>query len=85
LVRLLDSLERRGLIERREQKGDRRVRGIYLTAPGRELQRRVLRVSESVQMRLLASVPQADLKVCARVFGIIEQALEQQARGAKVA
>jgi MarR family transcriptional regulator for hemolysin len=85
LVRLLDSLERRGLIERREHKGDRRVRGIYLTTSGRELQRRVLRVSESVQMRLLAAVPQADLKVCARVFGIIEQALEQQARGAKVA
>ena len=85
LVRLLDSLERRGLIERREQKGDRRVRGIYLTTSGRELQRRVLRVSESVQMRLLASVPQADLKVCARVFGIIEQALDQTARGAKVA
>jgi len=85
LVRLLDSLERRGLIERREQKGDRRVRGIYLTPPGRELQRRVFRVSESVQRRLLASVPQADLKVCARVFDIIEQGLEQPARGAKVA
>src|SRR5215475_9566141 len=64
LVRLLDNLERRGFIERR-------VRGIYLTVAGRELQRRVLRVSETIQRRLLASVPQADLKVCARVFDII--------------
>src|ERR1700754_1286662 len=46
LVRLLDNLERRGLIVRREHEGDRRVRGIYLTAPGRELQRRVLRISD---------------------------------------
>ncbi len=36
LVRLLDNLERRGLIERREDETDRRARGIYLTRAGRE-------------------------------------------------
>src|SRR5689334_25036268 len=36
LVRLLDSLERRGLIERREDEYDRRARGIYLTPAGHD-------------------------------------------------
>ncbi|WP_298318005.1 MarR family transcriptional regulator [Reyranella sp.] len=57
LVRLLDNLERRGLIERREHKSDRRVRGIYLTPSGRELQRRVTSISDGGQQRLLAASP----------------------------
>jgi len=85
LVRLLDNLERRGLIERREQTGDRRVRGIYLTPPGRELQRRVLRISDNVQQRLLAAAQPGDLEACERLFNIIERALEEPARTTKEA
>src|SRR5215470_4162382 len=39
LVRILDNLERRGLIERRADESDRRARGIHLTRSGRELAR----------------------------------------------
>ena len=85
LVRLLDGLEQRGLIERREQLGDRRARGIYLTPPGRELQRRVLRISESIQGRLLARVRASDLEACDRVFRIIERALDEPLAAAKEA
>ena len=46
LVRLLDNLERRGLIERREDETDRRARGIYLTRAGRELAVRVAKVGD---------------------------------------
>lgn len=49
LVRLLDALERRGMIERREQESDRRVRGIYLTQAGRRLQQRIARSSSNIQ------------------------------------
>ena len=77
LVRLLDSLERRGLIERRADADDRRARGIYLTPPGRELQKRVLRVSDTIQRRLLAAVRPTDLAACDRVFRAIEAALEE--------
>lgn len=76
LVRLLDNLERRGLIERREQEGDRRVRGIYLTRTGRELQRRVLRISHNTQQRLLANARPDDLEACHRLFTTIERALD---------
>jgi MarR family transcriptional regulator for hemolysin len=82
LVRLLDSLERRGLIERRAEEDDRRARGIYLTPAGRELQRRVLRVSDATQRRLLSAVRPADLEACDRVFQAIEAALDRPAKRA---
>ena len=77
LVRSLDALQRRGLIERREDGADRRARGIYLTTAGRELQDRVLKISEAVQERLLAQAEPADLEACARVFQAIERSLDQ--------
>ena len=82
LVRLLDGLERRGLIERREDGTDRRARGIHLTAAGRALQRRVAKVSGAVQRRVLAEVAPADLAACDRAFALIERALDEVAGGA---
>lgn len=78
LVRLLDNLERRGLIERREDETDRRARGIYLTRAGRDLAVRVAKIGTEIQARLLASVPPADLEVCQRVLADVEQALDQR-------
>jgi MarR family transcriptional regulator for hemolysin len=77
LVRLLDALERRGLIERREQEGDRRARGIYLTQSGRRLQQRILRITDSIQERILQSADARDLDACARLFNHIERVLDQ--------
>src|ERR1051325_6397501 len=78
LVRLLDNLERRGLIERREDETDRRARGIHLTAAGRELAIRVAQVGAELQRRALASVPVEDLEICHRVFGAIERELDER-------
>lgn len=79
LVRLLDNLERRGLIERREDETDRRARGIYLTRAGRELAVRVAKVGTEIQMRVLASVPPAELEICLGVLDKIEKELETRA------
>ena len=78
LVRLLDNLERRGLIERREDETDRRARGIHLTRAGRELAVRVTKVGTEIQARLLARVPPADLETCERVLETIERELEER-------
>jgi MarR family transcriptional regulator for hemolysin len=78
LVRLLDSLERRGLIERREEETDRRARGIYLTRAGRHLATRVAKVGTEIQARLLASVPPEELETCQRVLDSIERALDER-------
>src|SRR5215472_3889385 len=66
LVRLLDGLERRGLIERREDENDRRARGIHLTRAGRDLAVRAARIGNALQKRLLESVPANDLEICER-------------------
>ena len=76
LVRLLDNLERRGLIERREDETDRRARGIYLTPAGRDLAVRVAKVGAEVQARALAKVPPADLEICQAVFDKIDRELD---------
>ena len=81
LVRLLDNLERRGLIERREDETDRRARGIYLTRAGRDLAVRVAKVGTEIQSRLLARIPPADLEICQRVLGSIERELEERQEG----
>jgi MarR family transcriptional regulator for hemolysin len=78
LVRLLDNLERRGLIERREDETDRRARGIYLTRAGRELAVRVAKVGTEIQARLLANVPPAELEICQRVLAGIERELDEK-------
>lgn len=78
LVRLLDNLERRGLIERREDETDRRARGIHLTLSGRALAVRAAKVGGEIQARLLARVPLAELEACQRVLASIERELEER-------
>jgi MarR family transcriptional regulator, transcriptional regulator for hemolysin len=82
LVRLLDNLERRGLIERREDETDRRARGIHLTAAGRELAIRVAKLGGEIQRRALANVAMADLDACHRVFDSVERQLDERIDGA---
>lgn len=82
LVRLLDSLERRSFIERREDENDRRARGIHLTRAGRELAVRAARIGNDLQKRLLESVPTADLEICERVLETLERELEERPEAA---
>ena len=76
--RLLDNLERRGLIERREDETDRRARGIHLTRAGRDLAVRAARVGVSIQKRMLATVPAKDLEACQRALMLVERQLEER-------
>jgi MarR family transcriptional regulator for hemolysin len=82
LVRLLDSLERRGFIERREDETDRRARGIHLTRAGRELAVRAARIGNAFQSRLLGNVPSADLETCERVLETLEREMEEPQQAA---
>jgi MarR family transcriptional regulator for hemolysin len=82
LVRLLDSLERRGFIERREDENDRRARGIHLTRAGRDLAMRAARIGNGFQTRLLSNVPRADLETCERVLETLEHEMEERPEAA---
>lgn len=56
LVGLVDELESRGLIERRENPGDRRSYALHLTAAGRAKLEAIARVGREHQQALLAAL-----------------------------
>lgn len=72
LVRLLDSLESQGLIERREDETDRRAKAVHLTEDGRTLVEGIRGVAAEVRERLLAGVPDEDVMLCLGLLGRIE-------------
>lgn len=76
LVRLLDSLERKRLVERRDAADDRRVKRIALTAAGRRLAARVEATIAAFDRRLLRGVSPEDRAHCHRVFAQIEERLD---------
>ncbi len=62
LVRLLDLLEGRGLVERRPDPADRRARRILLTPAGRTEVLRVRRMLDRIEMDLLADLDEATVE-----------------------
>jgi MarR family transcriptional regulator, transcriptional regulator for hemolysin len=60
LVRLVDSLQEAGLIERRSHAHDRRIRTLWLTKAARPILVQVRAVAEDVRGRALAGLSQAD-------------------------
>ncbi len=68
LVRLLDSLEKQGLIERRTDKGDRRAKQIFLTAAGTERAGDVSRMASNFRSEILADLSDDDMAAAVRVF-----------------
>ncbi|OWJ65767.1 MarR family winged helix-turn-helix transcriptional regulator [Inquilinus limosus] len=73
LVRLLDTLESQGLIERREDEGDRRAKAVHLTEDGRTLVEGIRGVAAEVRERLLAGVSDEDMVLCLGVLDRIER------------
>ncbi len=76
LVRLLDALERQGLVERHAEPEDRRVKTLRMTPAGKATYQQLEVVYTGVSERLLSEVSDAELAVCRRVFKLIGQALE---------
>jgi MarR family transcriptional regulator for hemolysin len=79
VVRLLDSLQAAGLIERREEDADRRARAIVLTAPGRAIVEQVEAVSRRVRDDTLAGVADQEIETAFRVLEHICRRLAQAA------
>jgi MarR family transcriptional regulator for hemolysin len=75
LVRLVDMLEKDGLLERRNDPRDRRVKTLHLTAEGRALAIRLDDALDDMRQRLLAEVTQEQLETALTVFAAVERAL----------
>jgi DNA-binding MarR family transcriptional regulator len=56
LVGLIDELEHRGFLERRDQPSDRRSYALYLTAKGRDVLKEIAHVARAHQQELCAAL-----------------------------
>src|SRR5216683_1232673 len=68
VVRLLDSLEAAGLIQRKEGETDRRAKTIHLTPRGRAIADKVESVSRRVRSDALAGLSERDIETTMRVL-----------------
>ena len=68
VVRLLDALQTAGLIERREEVGDRRAKTIVVTAQGQVTVDKVEAIAREIRDVALAEVTDEDVAVAARVL-----------------
>jgi MarR family transcriptional regulator for hemolysin len=75
VVRLLDSLQAAGLVERREEDADRRAKAIVLTGVGKAMVERVEAVARLVREQALAKVSEQDIVTTHRVLDHICQVL----------
>ena len=80
LVRLLDNLERDGLIARHENRDDRRAKILTMTEAGRRIYQQVQAVTERVGDRLLADADAQDLAALVRLFDRLGAALQATER-----
>jgi MarR family transcriptional regulator, transcriptional regulator for hemolysin len=62
LVRLLDNLERGGLVERRPSPTDRRANTLHLTAKARPLLKTINRIAEELRAELFTGIGDEALK-----------------------
>lgn len=78
LVRLLDSLEEQGLIERRPCPNDRRARRLHLTSAGRSFMDDLSKRAEKLREQMLEGISDEDIECTVRVFNKILENAEKQ-------
>jgi len=80
LVRLLDILERQGLIERRPDEKDGRARLIYLTPAGEARVSHIRTLLWQVEERLLADLSREDAQVMLDCLALIDARISERRR-----
>jgi DNA-binding MarR family transcriptional regulator len=78
MVAFVDELEKRGLVERRPDPKDRRVRALFLTAEGRRCLARGRKIAMRHEEDLTKGMKQADRK---RLTELLQKIVDEQAIG----
>lgn len=76
LVRLLDRLEAMGLVERKPEPGDKRMRRLFMTAKGAALAGRLERAIDELRDRVLHGLSEDDVHTCFAVLGRMNEAID---------
>ncbi len=77
LVRMLNTLEQEGLVERRATPGDRRAKSIRLRGAAEEVLAKIAELSVPVREDILQDIDSDELRACLSVFGRIMARLER--------
>lgn len=75
LLRILDILDRKGLVERREFKGDRRASSLFITEKGQSLKNEVAPFIEERFREVTAGIPENDIDIYAQVLKKLDENL----------
>ncbi|MGK8521975.1 MarR family winged helix-turn-helix transcriptional regulator [Nocardia asteroides] len=78
IIGVLDELQRRGLITREPDPGDRRVNLVSLTDAGRALRDRAQRDIQAGEDRLLERLPEPDRRTFLRALRTLAEAVSEQ-------
>ncbi len=71
ITRLVDNLEKSGLVKRVASENDRRINLIYLTKQAQKLQEETMAMAEETLNEALETVPAEKIDVCKRVLQIV--------------
>jgi DNA-binding MarR family transcriptional regulator len=81
LVRLIDSLQEAGLIERRPHAHDRRIRTLWLTGPAQPILAQVRSVADEVRAQAFGGLPDAERKMLLDLLATVRGNLATRAGG----
>ncbi|CAN7243478.1 MarR family transcriptional regulator [Rhizobium sp. LjRoot30] len=76
VVRLLDTMEAQGFVERRSSDADRRAKEVHLTGLGRRTAEEVESVASALILRLVAGISQEDLLTASAVIRTMQANLQ---------
>lgn len=71
MTRLLNNLEKKGLIVRKVNKEDKRCNRIYLTKEGREIQQVALKIGVKTIDETTSFIDKSDMQICKKVLAQI--------------
>jgi len=79
LVRLIDRMEKEGLLQRRASETDRRVKHLHLSAAGRKEMDRIWACASDLRKEILAGLSKAKIKTTLDVLQKVRSKLESLA------
>jgi DNA-binding MarR family transcriptional regulator len=71
ITRLVDNMEKAGLVRRVAAVNDRRINLIYLTKDGQQLQEQTLKLADQTLIEALRGVPTDKVEVCKQVLQVV--------------
>ena len=81
VVRLLDSMEAQGIIERRADEADRRAKLVHLTESGKLLADDIESMAADLRQQVLGDIPEDELEVTLRVVRQMNARLKELRTG----